>query len=227
VSTTHPPRRCALELEALPSRVAQVRRIVTAQLRYWNLDQFRDPALLAISELLANVHRHAEPDKHCVVELSFMDGLLTISVADHDPRPPAAGVCADLLDTSGRGMAILDALADRWGTRPAADGPGKVVWLALCGPPSAAEPLAAEAATAAEPAVRDASPAPAEPVPTRPPAEPTAAAPPPDEAGQPDPATPATPTPATPATPAPTAALATPPAPTPTGAPAPVAVQLA
>jgi anti-sigma regulatory factor (Ser/Thr protein kinase) len=140
VTTTQPSQRCALRLEAVPSRVAHVRRIVSAQLRYWHLDPLLDPVLLGVTELLANVCRHAEPDKHCAVELCFTEGLLTVSVADHDPRPPCPGTRADPLATSGRGLALIDALTDRWGTTPAADGSGKVVWFALCGPPAAPEP---------------------------------------------------------------------------------------
>jgi anti-sigma regulatory factor (Ser/Thr protein kinase) len=140
VIPTHQPRRCALELEALPSRVGHVRRIVSAQLRRWQLDQLTDPVLLGVSELLANVHRHAGPDKHCAVELCFAEGRLTVSVHDHDPRPPRAGLRAGPLETSGRGLALLEALTDSWGSRPEPDGTGKVVWFALCGPAFAADP---------------------------------------------------------------------------------------
>jgi hypothetical protein len=39
-------------------------------------------------------------------------------------------VGAGPLDVHGRGLVIVQALADDWGTCPAADG-GKVVWAAL------------------------------------------------------------------------------------------------
>ncbi len=35
-----------MELQALPSRIGQVRRIVSAQLRYWHLDSLIDRAVL-------------------------------------------------------------------------------------------------------------------------------------------------------------------------------------
>ncbi len=151
--STHQAQRCALELEALPIRAGQVRRIVSAQLRYWHLDQLLDPALLGVTELVANVYRHAEPDKRCVVELALDAGLLTVSVSDHDPRPPRTGQ-ADALDTGGRGLAMIEALTDDWGTRPADHGAGKTVWFALRGPAPAAEPAAIlEAVTAKAAAV--------------------------------------------------------------------------
>lgn len=153
--TTHQPRRCALELEALPIRAQQVRRIVSAQLRYWHLDQVLDPALLGVTELLANVYRHAGPDKRCTVELTLDEGLLTVSVSDHDPRPPRTGPRPDTLETGGRGLALIEALTDAWGTRPAEDGAGKVVWFALCGPapaPAVPDPVPAREAVAVQPA---------------------------------------------------------------------------
>ncbi len=130
ISTQH-SLRCAVRLEALPHRIGQVRRIVSAQLRYWDLEPLLDTTLLGITELLANVHRHAQPDKQCTVELSYDRGRLTVSVTDNDPRPPSIALGADALDTSGRGLAMLAALSDGWGTRPNGEGGGKVVWFTL------------------------------------------------------------------------------------------------
>jgi anti-sigma regulatory factor (Ser/Thr protein kinase) len=142
VITTKHTRQCVLELEALPHRIAQVRRIVSAQLRYWRLDPLIDTTLLGITELLANVHRHAQPDKRCAVELCHEDGRLTVSVADSDPRPPRAGLRSDAMDTCGRGLAMLAALTDDWGTRPGDESAGKVVWFRLSEPPPAPKPVA-------------------------------------------------------------------------------------
>ncbi len=145
--TTQHTRQCVLELEALPHRIGQVRRIVSAQLRYWNLDALTDTTLLGITELLANVHRHAQPDKRCAVELLHEDGRLIVSVADNDPRAPRAGLRTDAMDTCGRGLAMLDALSDDWGTRPNENGEGKIVWFALNDPASATAPAAVPART--------------------------------------------------------------------------------
>ena len=61
-----------MELQALPSRIGQVRRIISAQLRYWHLDPLIDHAALGVTELLTNVHRHAQPDKSCTVEIELL-----------------------------------------------------------------------------------------------------------------------------------------------------------
>ncbi|MFE7551324.1 ATP-binding protein [Streptomyces gardneri] len=156
---SEPSRYYAVELHALPSRIGQVRRIVSAHLRQWHLDALVDHAVLGVTELLTNVHRHAQPDKRCTVEIELLLDRLTVSVRDHDPRIPRAADldgagagafdstfdCAfdsdasdefDELATSGRGLAIVGAVSESWGVRPCGDD-GKVVWFTLSAPPSA------------------------------------------------------------------------------------------
>ncbi|MEV7289085.1 ATP-binding protein [Streptomyces sp. NPDC093252] len=126
---SHPSRHCAVELQALPARIGQVRRIVSAQLRYWHLDPLIDRASLGVTELLSNVHRHAQPDKTCTVEIELRLDRLTVSVHDHDPRLPELAE-ADPLATCGRGLAMVAAVSESWGAQ--LDGErGKVVWFTL------------------------------------------------------------------------------------------------
>ncbi|MFE7581891.1 ATP-binding protein [Streptomyces gardneri] len=155
---SEPSRYYAVELHALPSRIGQVRRIVSAHLRQWHLDALVDHAVLGVTELLTNVHRHAQPDKRCTVEIELLLDRLTVSVRDHDPRIPRAadldgadaGAFDSALDcafdsdasdeceelaTSGRGLAIVGAVSESWGVRPCGDD-GKVVWFTLSAPPS-------------------------------------------------------------------------------------------
>ncbi|MFF3906662.1 ATP-binding protein [Streptomyces sp. NPDC001848] len=132
---SQPSRHCTVELQALPSRIGQVRRIVSAQLRYWHLDSLIDRAALGVTELLTNVHLHAQPDKTCTVEMELLLDRLTVSVHDHDPRLPELRV-PDPSATSGRGLAMVAAVADSWGVRPDGDS-GKVVWFTLPAPSAA------------------------------------------------------------------------------------------
>ncbi|NLU73581.1 ATP-binding protein [Streptomyces sp. HNM0575] len=125
-SRTH----CAVEFQALPSRIGQVRRIVTAQLRYWRLEPLIDAAALGVTELLTNVHRHTGSDKHCTVEIVFRRDHLTVSVRDHDPRLPRVRA-AEPSATNGRGLALIAAVSASWGMRAQNDGSGKVVWFTL------------------------------------------------------------------------------------------------
>lgn len=137
---SHSRRHCVVELQALPARIGQIRRIVSAQLRHWQLDPLIDRAALGVTELLSNVHRHALPDKTCTVEIEFRLGRLTVSVIDSDPRLPvlreAALDALDTLDTCGRGLALVEAVSEAWGARHQTDGPGKVVWFSLTAAPA-------------------------------------------------------------------------------------------
>ncbi|SED88564.1 ATP-binding protein [Streptomyces sp. TLI_105] len=144
---SEPSRYYAVELQALPPRIGQIRRIISAHLRHWQLDALVDQAVLGLTELLTNVHRHAQPDKGCKVEIELLLDRLTVSVRDHDPRLPevrrsdaldASGALGpvddlDALATSGRGLGIVGAVSESWGIRPCgAD--GKVVWFTLTAP---------------------------------------------------------------------------------------------
>ncbi|MFI5828048.1 ATP-binding protein [Streptomyces sp. NPDC051578] len=65
--------------------------------------------LLSVSELVANAHVHAAETAHLV--LTWDGYCLHVSVADADPRLPRPRE-ADESATSGRGLGIVDALAD-------------------------------------------------------------------------------------------------------------------
>ncbi|WP_445527585.1 ATP-binding protein [Streptomyces cyslabdanicus] len=153
---SHPSRHCTVELQALPSRIGQVRRIVSAHLRYWHLDPLIDRAALGVTELLTNVHQHARPDKLCTVELELLLERLTVSVRDHDPRLPVVEDMGDIapLATEGRGLAMVAAMSESWGARP--DGEqGKVVWFTLpTAAPSIAVPALVPALVTADQAAR-------------------------------------------------------------------------
>ena len=119
-----------MELQALPSRIGQVRRIVSAQLRYWHLDPLIDPAALGVTELLTNVHRHAEPDKQCTVEIELLLDRLTVSVRDHDPRLPQVGD-VDPVSHPRPGARPGRCGQPELGNAGREDGSGKVVWFTL------------------------------------------------------------------------------------------------
>ncbi|MFJ8013357.1 ATP-binding protein [Streptomyces sp. NPDC096339] len=144
---SHSRRHCVVELQALPSRIGQIRRIVSAQLRHWQLDPLIDRAALGVTELLSNVHRHAQPDKTCTVEIELRLGRLTVSVIDSDPRLPVLRDTLpptpqppEALETCGRGLALVAAVSEAWGARHRPDGPGKAVWFSLRAAPAPQAP---------------------------------------------------------------------------------------
>ncbi|MFD4693128.1 ATP-binding protein [Streptomyces sp. NBC_00683] len=93
-----------------------------------------DAILLSVSELITNAHVHAHSDAQLV--LTWDSRCLHVSVHDSDPVPPAQQP-EDHTTTSGRGLAIVDALADGWATHPQAS--GKTITACFV-PPGAPKP---------------------------------------------------------------------------------------
>ncbi|MFD9502414.1 ATP-binding protein [Streptomyces sp. NPDC060035] len=98
-----------------------------------------DAILLSVSELISNAHVHAHSDAQLV--LTWDSRCLHVSVHDSDPLPPAQQP-ENLTTTGGRGLAIVDALADGWATHRQAS--GKTVTACFV-PPGAPKPRQGEA----------------------------------------------------------------------------------
>ena len=83
-----------------------------------------DTAELLTSELATNavVHGHTSFD----VSISHGEGLLRIAVSDGNDHHPAVRT-PDYGDLHGRGMQLVEHLADRWGST--GHYPGKTVWF--------------------------------------------------------------------------------------------------
>jgi anti-sigma regulatory factor (Ser/Thr protein kinase) len=100
-------------------------------------------AVAVVAELVGNAIRHAQPLPGDVIRVAWRvragvsRQLLEVRVTDggapHEPRQRDAG--PDAID--GRGLAIVAALADRWGVER--DGLGQSVWAELSFPHRAAE----------------------------------------------------------------------------------------
>jgi anti-sigma regulatory factor (Ser/Thr protein kinase) len=85
-----------------------------------------DDAILMISELVTNAVRHAHTLLRVMV--SIAEQTLRVAVRDDDPTLPVAPE-PEHHATSGRGLRIVDDLADRWGITPNTD--GKTIWFEL------------------------------------------------------------------------------------------------
>lgn len=116
-----------------PVSVRSARAFVRDELRGSGCDDRADDAALAVSELAANAVLHARTE--LTVHVTVSDGLARVEVDDGSAVLPVhLPVGASAL--SGRGLALVDALTDRWGTRPMATG-GKTVWFELAAARSA------------------------------------------------------------------------------------------
>lgn len=88
--------------------------------------------ILLVSELVTNAVVHTgRPAVLRLLLSGLRDGAVAkvrLEVADMSACPPAPR-CADGDETGGRGLALVEGLADRWGW--SYDGPGKRIWCEL------------------------------------------------------------------------------------------------
>ncbi|MEU9256058.1 ATP-binding protein [Streptomyces sp. NPDC048270] len=103
-----------------------MRRILRSFLERWELAEMAEDAELALTELVANVVRHV-PGRRCTVLILRRPEGLRVEVADADSRPPHPVHVGDALAEGGRGLLLVEAVTDRWGTL--AQEPGKTVWF--------------------------------------------------------------------------------------------------
>jgi anti-sigma regulatory factor (Ser/Thr protein kinase) len=150
-------RRAFLGLEPTPQAAGEARRFVASTCHRWGIDRVSEEVTLAVSELVTNAVLHART--HVEIELCVSDGMLVLCVSDKDSRPPVVrpvrldlladldavptpGLRADVDErqpamsigasgnvAGGRGLLIIDALADEWGVSERSD--GKEVWLTI------------------------------------------------------------------------------------------------
>jgi anti-sigma regulatory factor (Ser/Thr protein kinase) len=94
-----------------------------------------DAILLTISELVTNAHVHAHSSAQLV--LTWDTRCLHVVVHDSSSDLPACRT-PSTQRLGGRGMLLVDALADEWQARPCPD--GKIVHACFRPPPSALGP---------------------------------------------------------------------------------------
>ncbi|WP_381798190.1 ATP-binding protein [Streptomyces niveus] len=109
--------------------VARVRRAMRLHLSLWGLSDLEDVAQICISELVANVINHVGPGTPVTLVVSTDGAHLRIELSDPDARAMPTLLAPTSGAESGRGLMILDAVADRWGVISRAD--SKVVWCEL------------------------------------------------------------------------------------------------
>ncbi|SDT82717.1 Anti-sigma regulatory factor (Ser/Thr protein kinase) [Streptomyces sp. TLI_053] len=156
--STGPLRVHQLSLEADPENRARLaseaRREVRSTAARWGVagEALNDMTSIA-GELLANVADHAGSGQpHATLSLEPAERRLHIEIADECPRGPAVTArIGDDRAEEGRGLLMVDALADEWGVDRSAT--GKVVWADLLDVP-VAEDAGPESAGPEEPAAR-------------------------------------------------------------------------
>lgn len=109
-----------------PRSPARARRMVRDTLTDRHLSHLAEDAIIVVSELAANAVRHARSG--LAVTLANTPVGVRISVTDSSGQLPALHRAAPNAE-AGRGLQLVDRLANRWGVtlRPA----GKTVWAEL------------------------------------------------------------------------------------------------
>jgi anti-sigma regulatory factor (Ser/Thr protein kinase) len=103
------------------------RRLVIDTLASWGKGHVVDEASLVVSELAANAVVHV--GLPFAVTIGTGDGVVRIAVGDSNSDDLSAATRPNLTALSGRGLAIVEALAQRWGVYHSPE--GKVVWAEL------------------------------------------------------------------------------------------------
>lgn len=120
-----------LHLDPVPGSVPAARRWLREALEF-NSDYDVQVACLLLTELATNALLHARTAM--VVRATDTGDVLRVEVLDVGAasvtRPADPGIAPED-DESGRGLQIVDMLADRWGLAPTRDGDGTTAWFEL------------------------------------------------------------------------------------------------
>jgi len=108
------------------------RLLAEQQLADWGIHRGTaavEAAALVVAPLASNAVLHGRvPGRDFVLRLVRDDDREVVRVEVSDPHPAApARVMPTATEDTGRGLVLVDALADRWGVRDRV-GPGKTVW---------------------------------------------------------------------------------------------------
>lgn len=117
-------------LELVPElRAPRAARTFAAEtLAGWDLPtDCVEAAQLVVSELVTNAVRHAPGSPAVTLQLTLTDDCIRVLVSDQGPGDPERIRSDPGSDVRGRGIWIVDAFTERWGTEPD-DGGGKTVW---------------------------------------------------------------------------------------------------
>lgn len=111
-----------------PESARRARLLVSAACNTWGLPGLADAGALVVSELIGNSVRHSGSYLVRVIVSLPERGLVRVAVVDKSRIPPTLRA-ADDSEEGGRGLAVVEALADRWGTEILRW--GKRIWVEL------------------------------------------------------------------------------------------------
>ncbi|MEU9887844.1 ATP-binding protein [Sphaerisporangium sp. NPDC051011] len=120
-------RTVCWDLPCEPAIVGQARRVVRDTCNGWAVPaELADDLVLVVSELVGNAVVYGRPPVR--LSLWSTEEDLCVRVTDHGPEDPRR-LELSLEAIHGRGLTIVETLADRWGVVHTSDD-GKTVWAA-------------------------------------------------------------------------------------------------
>ncbi|MFF0446230.1 SpoIIE family protein phosphatase [Streptomyces sp. NPDC004609] len=127
------PRRTAMTIaQAEPERISAARRTARELLHDWADPEQVDAAVLMVSEMVTNVLVHTDGNALLVAEVTSGDSegprRVRVQVSDTSDDLPHVRRPGELA-SSGRGLVLMEVLADAWGVDPR--GEGKSIWFEL------------------------------------------------------------------------------------------------
>lgn len=124
--TGHPGYTETLPCEEASASAA--RKLVRTALDAWGLGELAEDSSLIVSELATNAVRHTRSRYMRVTVTRPSPGWVRVAVVDKSRTMPQPRPASET-DTGGRGLAVVDAFSDRWGTDRLPW--GKRVWAEL------------------------------------------------------------------------------------------------
>jgi len=123
------PLRRTASLPPDASSPSVARRFVRDVLSEWDLAELEADASLVATELVTNGLRHGGGAES--ITLTANDRYLLVAVADKATLRSPRRLYRELTAEGGRGIALVEAVADSWGTTRSKAHRGKAVWCRL------------------------------------------------------------------------------------------------
>ena len=122
-----PPRQLRLDLEPVMGAARRSRELVTEACGRWDRPELVGAACIVVTEMVNNVVAHARTPM--TVLLGLRGDAMAVAVRDHSDTAPQFRGPVSPTSYGGRGLLLIDSVADRWGSLALAA--GKVVWALL------------------------------------------------------------------------------------------------
>lgn len=120
-----------MRLASTPVSIGVARTQVAELCERSGMDSLADTAALLVSELVTNAVMHGHGD--ITLSVHCADSQLLVGVSDESTEPPLINPSPPTNRLGGRGLFLVNTLANSWNYQIAPD--GKTVWFCLDGKP--------------------------------------------------------------------------------------------